>query len=338
MRVGYNPQKNQPIKGLKYNHQVVIPVYIPNCEDYFKDSFKILKCTLESLYKTCNKKTFITVVNNGSSKEVSLFLDKEYSEGKINEVIHTSNIGKVNAVLKGIVGHNFEFVTIADADVLFDSNWQQATYEVFQNFPKTGVVGLTPQFKMFTANAGNVLFDNFFSKRMRFTQVLNPTAMEQFYESIGWDKNYNKDYLKYHLTLSKKKFTAVVGAGHYAATYRGSCFANVKRNVNLKLGCVSVGYLDNLPLLQGLWRLTTADNYAFHMGNVYEDWMQNRINQLMNSETKNNEIEYFKTSPNSSNGLHILKNKVFQKLMQYKWVKKKFLIFKRLPSNMAEHY
>jgi hypothetical protein len=41
------------------------------------------------------------------------------------------------------------------------------------------------------------------------------------------------------------------------------------------MGGDSEGYLDKLPLKKDYWRFTTQDNYAYHMGNVYEDlWME----------------------------------------------------------------
>ena len=97
MRVGYNPYKDQILEET-YHHQVVIPVYIPNQEGYFKDSFAILKLCLESLWTTVHEKTFITIVNNGSEKIVADYLDLLLKENKIQELIHTENIGKLNAI------------------------------------------------------------------------------------------------------------------------------------------------------------------------------------------------------------------------------------------------
>ena len=148
MRVGYNPYKDQILEGT-YHHQVVIPVYIPNQEGYFKDSFAILKLCLESLFNTIHNKTFITIINNGSDQIVSHYLDSLLEEKKIHELIHTENIGKLNAVLKGLAGHNIELVTISDADVMFLPNWQMETVKVFKAIAKAGVVGIVPQFKMY---------------------------------------------------------------------------------------------------------------------------------------------------------------------------------------------
>ncbi len=66
MRVGHNPHKDKIQDASDYWHQVIIPVYIPNHEGYFKDSFAILKLCLQSLLSTVHTKTYISIVNNGS--------------------------------------------------------------------------------------------------------------------------------------------------------------------------------------------------------------------------------------------------------------------------------
>ena len=50
MRVGLNPNRDKLLPISDYLHQIIIPVYIPNQEDYFKDSLKILKLCLASLF------------------------------------------------------------------------------------------------------------------------------------------------------------------------------------------------------------------------------------------------------------------------------------------------
>ena len=61
MRLGFNPHKDKIQEVSDYGHQVVIPVYIPNQEGYFKDSFTILKLCLNSLFKTSHIQTYFTV-------------------------------------------------------------------------------------------------------------------------------------------------------------------------------------------------------------------------------------------------------------------------------------
>ena len=282
MRTGINPAKKVKDKHSEYFHQVIVPVYIPDDSEYFEDGLKVLNCCLNSLVKTVHDKTFITVVNNGSKGEVRSYLNKLLDENKIHEVIHTSSIGKINAVVKGQRGHNFEFITVSDADVMFLSNWQKAVYDIFNTFKKTGVVGLVPQFKLFRYMSWNVLFDKFFSTEMKFRSVDDPDEMKSFNFSISHREEYDDILFDKYLSLERNGVKAVVGSLHFVATYRRDALEHQPTNVVTELlGSTSdYHFLDKPPMIIDSWRLTTAGNYAYHLGNKHEVWMDNRINTL----------------------------------------------------------
>ena len=52
MRVGYNPNKDKILTKNKEQHQLIVPVHIPNNEGYFKDSLNVLKLSISSILKT----------------------------------------------------------------------------------------------------------------------------------------------------------------------------------------------------------------------------------------------------------------------------------------------
>ena len=339
MRIGQNPSKDQPVPDQDYFHQVIIPVYIPELKDYYENSFEVLDLCLNSLFKTCHSLTFFTIVNNGSCKEVQVYLENLFKKGEIHELVHTSNIGKLNAIFKGLCGHRFSLTTIADADTFFETGWQNASYNIFEKFPKAGVVGLTPQFKMFhAANSSNVLFDTILSKNLYFESVKNPGALQHFYKSIGWEDNYNKNLLKQTLVLHSDGESALVGAGHYVATYKATLFNTLPVFLNAKIGRNTEQYLDTLPLKYGMWRLTTTQNYAYHIGNVTEKWMETKLNELIPQEKgipsnfnwfkaeKINYLEFF------------IKNKLFYKILKIQFIYHKFLKFKGLPMEMVKNF
>lgn len=282
MRIGFNPNKDKIKQTNDFFHQVVIPVYIPDQEGYFKDSFKILEYSLESLFKTIHPKTYITVVNNGSHTLISDYLNRLQKEGKIHEVIHSTNIGKPNSIIKGIAGHNFTFITIADSDVLFLNDWQKESYHVFENFSKTGAVCPTPSSRSLKNHTFNIWFELLFSKSLFFTKVKNPEALKAFAASVGNPKIYNEIHLQKYLTVSNHDFKAVVGAGHFITTYRKEVFE--KRDLkhsDFMLGGETEGKLLDFPVVKkGMWRLSTADNFAYHLGNVEEDWMRETLEEI----------------------------------------------------------
>ncbi|ALJ04590.1 hypothetical protein APS56_05305 [Pseudalgibacter alginicilyticus] len=336
MRIGLNPNKDKHLVKSEYLHQIIIPVYIPNQENYFKDSLRVLKLCVESLLNTTHNKTFITIVNNGSCLIVKEYLELLFNTKEIHELIHTENIGKLNAILKGLVGNDIELVTISDADVLFLPNWQQETCKIFKKVPNAGVVGLVPQFKMYEANCGNVLFDNVFNKKLKFLPVVNPKALKMFYKSIGWKNDYNQDYLKYTLGIEiNPDLSVLVGSGHFVATYKKDIFDEVITYVGFKLGGKSLEYLDSASLKKGYWRLTTQDNFAYHMGNTVEDWMyiKNSIESDQNSVGSN-----YKTNKSTNRIVYFLQNRLFVKLFSIGFLNRIFLKLKGLPKDMVSRY
>jgi hypothetical protein len=338
MRLGSNPKKMEKLQADK-KHQVIVPVHIPNFEGYYKDSYKILDLCLVSINKTCHDETFLTVVNNGSHGEIALYLQEQFQEGKIHELIHTDKIGKNNAILKALKGHYFKYITVADADVLFLNGWQEETMKVFKAFPKTGVVGLTPQVRSYFYCAWNVLFDNLLSKSLAFSNVKNPGALKEFLKSIGWKGNYNKDFLRYILTIQDKKgFKAVVGSGHYVATYKR---CSISHDTHFEIDeLLSPKYdrelLDKPGQRNGSWRLTTEDNYAYHMGNVYEPWMSDFVNKLGSFNEERPDYNY---NPLSISWLaYFIKNHLIRKLLQQRYIEFLFLRLKGLPKDVADTY
>ena len=338
MRIGYNPHKDELIPKSDYLHQIIIPVFIPHFEGYFKDSFAILKLCLQSVFNTAHNKTFITIVNNGSCDEIKSYLNELHHQDKIHEVIHTANIGKLNAILKGLAGNEIELVTISDSDVLFLSGWQTETTKIFREIPKVGVVGIVPQFNMHKVNAHNIIFDNLFNSKLQFIKVKDEEALSKFYESIGWDKKYNHDYLKYTLGFIWNSTTTVlVGSGHFVATYKKDIFNKIISNIPFKMGGNSEGYLDQLPLKKDYWRVTTCQNYAYHMGNCIEDWMLTNTTDSDSSAIDHLSSNY-KKSAKISNVKFVIKNKLLQKLFKIKLFYKMFLKMKKLPHQMVNTY
>ena len=338
MRIGFNPNKDKTLEPSSYFHQVIIPVYIPNQGGYFKDSLQILQFCLESLFKTSHSNTFFTVVNNGSCNEVKEYLDHLYQSKKLHEVIHTVGIGKLNAVLKGFTGHNFELITITDADVLFQNHWQKATYEVFEAFSKAGSVATTPNSKMVKYFTSNLIFDNLLNKKLEFTEVVHPDAMRMFAESVGTPELFNDLHLNKYLTVENNDTKAVVGSGHFVVTYRGTVFDAVKMRYSLfRLGGTSESDLLDKPVTdKGYWRLSTLGNHTLHMGNTFEKWMEAEMDKLED----NQELFIPLSLGNIKSNVFFnwLKNSLFSRIVFRKLFWQLFLQSKGLKKEEAKRY
>ncbi len=339
MRVGFNPHKDQIQQSKDYFHQVILPVYIPSFEGYFKDSLEILKYCMDSLLLTVHSKTYITIVNNGSCEVIVAYLNELLAAQKINELLHTTNIGKMNAVLKGLSGNDFPLVTIADSDVLFLPGWQKASYAVFENFPKAGAVCPTPSSRSYKTYTSNILWDYFWSGKLKFTEVINPEGLKAFAHSVGNEDFYNEYQLQKYLTITENNCRAVVGAGHFLATYRQEIFEKgLPRYTRYRLGGTSERDILDIPVVKsGYYRLATEDNFAYHLGNITEPWMGDVLEQLKNTpvaEVKQPDLKIIKATEIG----YLIKIRLFARIVFHKSILPLFFRCKGLPTRMIPTY
>jgi len=287
MRIGNNPEKEQNILEVDAYHRVVIPVYIPNLtEPYFKDGLKILKLCLQSLLKTVHAKTKISIINNNCCIEVSNYLEILYKEhDKVDQLLNSKiNLGKVNALYAAIKSNLEPIITIADADVMFLPYWQQAVENTMVEFPECGMVSPVPSSIAYRGEYLNsTIYYAFFKGKLKFKKVKNTDGLIKFQESVGREM-YNKNHLEKYLVVSNKKGKAVIGCGHFVATFRAEVFkAAPSENCKFKIvGGSENKYLDKPNDNGGFLRLATLKNYGYHLGNKEENWMHDELNKINN--------------------------------------------------------
>ncbi|MDX6746068.1 glycosyltransferase family 2 protein [Polaribacter sp. PL03] len=296
MRVGVHPARGTQVETDDAYHRIVIPVYIPNLEGYFKDSFEVLKLSLKSLYTTIHQKAKISVVSNGSCIEVNKYLNEELNTENIDELlIVSSGIGKINSIFKLINNVKEPLVTLADADVLFTTGWQDAVENVFMDYPKVGMVCPFSYSKGYRELTANIFFDNFFNKNIKISKIENTDALKHFAESIG-NLNFYKDiHLKKGVTFQEKgKSKVFIGAGHFVATFKTDVFDPYTFQAHLKkMAHGERMFIDTPSVNCGLWRVSTFDNYVYHMGNTIVPMYNTILSENIKSIPKEKEF-YFK--------------------------------------------
>jgi hypothetical protein len=318
MRKGDNPSKNILLQSGESSHRVIMPLHIPNEEGYYKQAYKIFEMSIISLINTSAYKSKISVISDACCESVNSRLHKLFMENKIDELIlEKHNIGKINSILKSLRTVNETFVTISDADVLFLDNWDEEVFTIFKKFPKAAVVSPTPVFRNHMNYTANIWIDNLFSKKLRFQEVKNPEALEKFAQSLGWNslENRFKDVIA-TLESRDKSTIAVVGATHFVATYKTAYLKEMpKENSNFKLGGTSEGlYLDQPPFKSDGYRLTTYDNFAYHMGNHLESWLSDEFKKLNEIESKK-DINFRVQKNTGKNFIKKIVEKIFLKFI-----------------------
>lgn len=326
MRIGFNPQKNEQKIKMTTHHRIVIVVYIPNEDGFYKNLFEVFKLCLESLVTTINSKAVITIVNNGSNIKVTEFLNLYLKEKKIDTLIsHNSNIGKIDALIGAARGAREPYITLSDSDILFVKGWQEKVEEVFLKFPDVGSVSPIPVRGLYSGTSSvlrKILF-----KKIKFNFIPIPENFinyNKYLESINWD--LGKDMYENWPVIEKNGIKALIGSGHQVITVdRDILFKTTPSNPSLTLvGNLSEHNYVDIPIDKaGKMRLSTYNNYAFHMGNKLESWMiDTQVDNAKFSDVKNSYKRIVSPSPDLFNlkindKWYVLKKMIIKKTFSF---------------------
>ncbi|AXO81599.1 glycosyltransferase family 2 protein [Olleya aquimaris] len=320
MRKGVNPQKKQDVIEVDSIHRIILVVYIPNNISFYKNSFEVFKLCLESLIKTINSQAKITVVNNGSNEQVTQYIYKKHQEKYIDTLIHhNTNIGKIDALLGAARGAREKYITLSDADVLFKTGWMEEVTSVFNNFKNVGSVSpISVRNAETYATSSGML--KVLTKQLKFEYKAIPENFEDFnryMSSINWDLE-TKPNLKWPVVESNS-IKANLGSGHQVLTIdRDLLFSYIPTSPSyILIGRNSVNdFIDDPINKSGKLRLSTYNNFAYHMGNTVEKWMvqvqEENMNNINNIEIKDYKLTYpFKLT---SHKIYTLKRLFIKKL------------------------
>lgn len=280
MRKGWNPQKTQEKIKLSVNHRVVIVVFIPKPEGYYENVLDVFKLSLDSLIRANNDSYKITVVDNGSCEELRNLL-LTYSKKEVDCIIqHSTNIGKIDALIGAARSSREEYITLSDTDILFLEDWEKAVMDVFRSFDKVGSVSPIPVRQGLFYGTSSVL-GQILAQRVKFNFAKIPENFEdhnRYLSSINW--NNEKDPDNKWPVIEKNGVKAIIGSGHQVLTIkREILFETVPLEPSLTLvgGNSEYKYVDEPIDKAGLMRLSVYENKAYHMGNEIESWMLEKL-------------------------------------------------------------
>lgn len=271
MRTEGNPIKQNPALSVGYKrHRIIMPVFIPSHEGYYKDAFKIFKICLQSLIDTTDRKFVnITIINNASVPEVNDLVNEKLVAGEVDQYIHNQvNRGKADAIVGAAKASYEPFITIADADVLFDQNWLTSIENIYRNFSYAGAVSPFPASNLKFSFTSSVWLSNFM--RIKYGKVIPDSVFVQFEKSLGLQGFFKKDDISGQFYLKRNNSYALVGSGHFVCTYRNEVFKH------LRYAPITMGLKGGLRLIDanvdrlGFWRLSVFKPHVYHMGNILD--------------------------------------------------------------------
>ncbi len=271
MRKGINVNRDKLIASVSI-HRVILSVHIPSNNGYYGHSFKVFQNCFESIIKTINKKTKISVFADACSKEVLNYLLDKREMCKNFDVLSISdkNVGKINGLKSLISMSNEEFITITDADVYFISGWEMKISEVFKRYNNAGFVSpsvILGGQNNFTKSTWGFLFN----KGIELVEI-NKNDIIHFARSIGREANNQIDSL-FRYGLKKSNVNVVIGAGHFVFTTRRYFLNRIPNKPSLHLlgGGSENEYFDQVIDFLGGLRLSLPKSFAYHMGNQTDD-------------------------------------------------------------------
>ncbi len=296
-----NPQKQSKKIQLRCQHRLIIVVFIPSLEGYYKDVLEVFKLCLDSAITTTNSNCAITVVNNASCKQVSQYLEDKLEAKSIDTIIHhEENIGKIDALVGAARASREPILTISDVDILFKQGWQNETEKIFSNIKNVASVSPIPcrNFKNYETSS---TLNKILLGKVKFSYQSIPEnheAHNRFLESFHWKLESDKN-VKWPV-IESNGVKAIVGSGHQILSMRRELFfTTVPRQPSLIL----VGnnseflYCDEPINYSNGMRLATYQNFAFHMGNMVEGWMKEvqreNIENIENKDCKVSKLPEF---------------------------------------------
>jgi hypothetical protein len=282
MRLGTNPQREQPELPGFGTHRVIIPVHIPNFDGYYAGSLEVLKICLESLHLTAKGMAVITVVSNGCTTAVVDALRLAFERGWIEHLILSRhNLGKVDAVVGAARGTFEPCLTIADCDIFFRPGWIEETRALLHVFPEAGFVSpfCAPHLTWYHSTA--TLLAGWIRGELNWEKAVKDETLEELGRSLGWP-GLAAVHRRRQLVIKRGSKAALVGGGHCVFTTTRDVLEAMPRKPALTgiSPASDEKWFDLTPDRMGLWRLSTVENFAYHMGNTAEGWFYDALKGL----------------------------------------------------------
>ena len=277
-RVGQNPMKWLEADNKPQRITVTTVVHIPVLEDYWAQGLDVLKLCLASLRENTGHPFDLMVLDNGSCEEVQDYLLGLQRAGDITYLIlsrhNLRKLGAVNFLLGSAPG---EIISFTDSDVYFRPGWMDATLDVLDAFPKSGMVTALPtadKAKEYIGSTLSGIEDDPTLQIERGDDLIPERYIDAHAVSLGQTpQQYKESRLadRCDIRISRNGTSAYVSAQDFQFTTRREIAQAtlplvVTRPEEYYDGVYSPVFEKRLDEA-GHWRLSTAGYHAHHMGN-----------------------------------------------------------------------
>jgi hypothetical protein len=271
MRIGHNPARF--IEKVDQPAEITVAVVncIPFISGYYEQSLDVLKNVIDSLNATRDEihPFDVMLFDNHSCVEVRQYLKEASDQGRIQYlVLSDTNIGKIGAWNYMFGAAQGEYIVFSDGDIFFRSGWLSASLELFEAFPRVGMVTARPLRTPMEYSSATLEWAKQ-AGGLEEGRFLDWETFWEHVESLGHDEEKaRQDFVsgsEYRVTHGGR--TAFIGATHFQFMAQRAVLQKV---IPLPSEQPMRGEraLDIAINNMGLLRLTTEKPLVVHMGNI----------------------------------------------------------------------
>ena len=295
MRAGKNPYKIN--KEIAPPTKVTIGILnsIPHLSGYYREVWDVFQLCLASIRaNTTGVEYELLVVDNGSCPEVRAYLQKELGNGAIDYLIlNKRNIGRPNGVRQVLRSATGDIVVYADGDIYFKLGWLQAQIQVLETYPNAGVVGALPvrhlrnyyteaTDRWVTENADQIIKED--------GDLIPESWILDYANSLGYDNTedtLNEWRQMTDTRITYKELPAYVGSSHMQFMMPRQMIQQLPHQRFTQATGLNREIMDAIVDELGFLRLSTAEPFVHHMGNVLqEEWLIEQAQKLLATTSK----------------------------------------------------
>jgi glycosyltransferase involved in cell wall biosynthesis len=268
MRLGQNPAKYIDKVAQPATVTATVVSCIPLMKGYYAQSLDVLKICLTSLRENLECPSDLMVFDNHSCPEVRAYLKGAFDDGLIQYlVLSDTNIGKIGAWNFMFGAAQGKYVGFCDSDIYFHPGWLTASLELFEAFPKLGMVTARPLRTQIDLSSETLKWAHM-SANLEQGQFIDWQTYAEHELSLGHPEAEvrNRYEAGNDLRLTREDKRAYVGAGHFQFLIR-------KDVLNQLLPLPSEKPMRGESIIEaklnefGYLRLCTEKPFVFHMGN-----------------------------------------------------------------------
>jgi len=285
-RFGVSPTRNKQSGYRPARVTVAVLTFIPELEGYYRHRLEVLRVCLESILRNTDGEYDLIVFDNGSCQPVQEYLAGLRDAGKIDILMLSArNLGKIGALQVLFNAAPGELIAYCDDDILFHPGWLPAHLEIFDTYPNVGMVsGLPVRSAYGRAATANQAWMASHPPDLHVTeQRWIPDEWERDWAlSTGRDPDelFESQRAQADLKFEMNRVEAYPAANHFQfLAPRTVLLQAIPGEWTGKL-MGNMVELDQAVDAQGCLRLSTAQRYVRHIGNVVSPALAAEVREI----------------------------------------------------------